>query len=235
MHPRYNLAYFVFALGLTLLMVSVDAQAKIAFVSARDGHSKEIDVMDADGGNPRKLIKNPGVDDSPSWSPDSKHIVLVSNRGNNNWWETDIHVMDANGRNPQNPTNNHAEANDMPSWAPDGGRIVFMSYRDGNAEIYVMDANGQNPQRLTNYPEDDWYPSWSPDGERIAFVSDRGRSFDIYVIDADGGNLQNLTNVRFGEDSAPAWFHSNLAIAPAAVAPTSKKISMWGWFKSVGR
>ena len=76
-------------------------------------------------------------------------------------------------------------------------------------------------------------PSWSPDGERIAFVSDRGRSLDIYVIDADGGNLQNLTNVRFGEDSAPAWFNPNLAIAPAAVAPTGKTPTMWGWFKRV--
>ena len=71
--------------------------------------------------------------------------------------------------------------------------------------------------------------------ERIAFVSDRGRSFDIYVIDADGGNLQNLTNVRFGEDIAPAWFHPNLGIAPAAVAPTGKKLSMWGWFKRVNQ
>ena len=50
MHPGYNLAYFVFALGLTMLMVSIDAQAKIAFVSDRDGHSKEIYVMDDDGG-----------------------------------------------------------------------------------------------------------------------------------------------------------------------------------------
>ena len=70
-----------------------------------------------------------------------------------------------------------------------------------------------------------------PDGERIAFVSDRGRSFDIYVIDVDGGNLQNLTNVRFGEDIAPEWFHPNLGIAPAAVAPIGRKPTMWGWFK----
>ena len=47
MQRRYNLAYFVFALGLTMLIVGVDTQAKIAFVSDRDGHSKEIYVMDA--------------------------------------------------------------------------------------------------------------------------------------------------------------------------------------------
>ena len=41
MRRRYNLAHLLLAsvvvLGLTLLMVGVDAQARIAFVSDRDG------------------------------------------------------------------------------------------------------------------------------------------------------------------------------------------------------
>ena len=98
-----------------------------------------------------------------------------------------------------------------------------------------MDADGQNPRRLTNHPDRDFLPSWSPDGKRIAFASNRVRSLDIFVMDANGQNLQNLTNVMFGDDSAPAWFHPNLAIAPAAVALTGKKPTMWGWFKRIGR
>ena len=55
MHRRYNLAHFILAsvivLLLTLLMVCVEAQAQIAFMSKRDGHfNPEIYVMDADGG-----------------------------------------------------------------------------------------------------------------------------------------------------------------------------------------
>ena len=59
MQRKYNLAYFVFALGLTTLMIGVDAHAKIAFVSDRDGHSWDIYVMDDDGGNPRRLTNSP--------------------------------------------------------------------------------------------------------------------------------------------------------------------------------
>ena len=73
MHRRDNLAHFILAgvvvLGLTPLMVCVDAQAqgRIAFMSDRDWNW-EIYVMDADGGNPRNLTNNPGEDKNPSWS-----------------------------------------------------------------------------------------------------------------------------------------------------------------------
>ena len=72
MQRRYNLAHLILAgvivLGLTLLMVCVDVQARIAFVSDRDGNS-EIYVMDADGGNPQRLTNNDFDDWYPSWSP----------------------------------------------------------------------------------------------------------------------------------------------------------------------
>ena len=57
MYRRYNLTYFllvgVVALGLTLLMVVGEAQARIAFESDRDWDvlKFEIYVMDNDGGN----------------------------------------------------------------------------------------------------------------------------------------------------------------------------------------
>ena len=41
---------------------------KIAFTSDRDGN-REIYVMNADGSNQTRLTYDPGIDDSPSWSP----------------------------------------------------------------------------------------------------------------------------------------------------------------------
>ena len=102
MQRKYNHTYFVFGLGLTMLMIGVDTHAQIAFVSDRDGHSWEIYVMDADGGNPRKLTNSPEREWGPSWSPDGKRIVFAFEWGDNGW-ESDIHVMDADGGNPRKP------------------------------------------------------------------------------------------------------------------------------------
>ena len=82
MRRRYNLAHFILAgvvvLGLTLLMVAVDAQARIAFVSERDGNP-EIYVM-VDGKNQRRLTNTPSVEWDPSWAPGGKRIVFSSKR-----------------------------------------------------------------------------------------------------------------------------------------------------------
>ena len=210
----------VVALSLTLLIIVVDAQAQIAFVSSRDGNP-EIYVMNADGNNQRRLTNHPARDYAPSWSPDGKRIVFISERDGHpdrapGWFTSEIYVMDADGSNQINLTN-HPSADSSPSWSPDGQRIVFQSDRDNggrghNIEIYVMDADGGNQQNLTNTPNADEDPSWSPDGERIVFSAQReghvenkfGITSEIYVMDADGGNQQRLTENR-NNDWHPSW------------------------------
>ena len=228
MQRRYSLTHLilasVIALGLTLLMVCVDAQAQITFVSKRDGNA-EIYVMDINGGNQRRLTNNSHADSSPSWSPDGKRIVFRSNRDGHlidGRPTNEIYVMDADGSNPQNLTNDRKDDRE-PSWSPDGKRIAFASDREEplrHFDIYVMAADGSNPQRLTNNPRDDRYPSWSPDGERIVFSSRReghfkndfGITYEIYVMDADGGNQQRLTENR-KNDWLPSWSPDGQRIA----------------------
>ena len=216
--PAHLILATVMVLVLTSLMVCVDAQARIAFESDRDGHilnnfwAYEIYVMDNDGSNQRNLTKNPADDRSPSWSPDGKRIVFMSNRdghAKHGWLTSEIYVMDADGGNPRNLTN-HPDNDSLPSWSPDGKRIAFGRHGD----IYVMDADGGNQQRLTEDRASDKDPSWSPDGKHIVFMSNRAGNgnMEIYVMDVDGRNQHRLTNSdRF--DGDPSWSPDGKRIA----------------------
>jgi Tol biopolymer transport system component len=59
------------------------------------------------------LTNHPAIDNNPVWSPDGTKIAFVSDRDGN----SEIYVMDADGRHLINVTQN--DANDYaPLWSP---------------------------------------------------------------------------------------------------------------------
>lgn len=139
-------------------------------------------------------------------SPTGK-IAFQSDRDGN----YEIYLMDADGNNGRNLTNNPATDSE-PAWSPDGMFIAFSSDRDGNMEIYTMRSDGSEPRNLTLNPAADGDPSWSPDGQWIAFTCERESNFDICVMRADGSELRNLTN-DVALDLEPAWSPDGESIA----------------------
>lgn len=128
-------------------------------------------------------------------------LVFSSGQDSN----SEIYLMDANGDNRQNLTDNRADAL-CPVWSPDATKVVFMSNRGGNVEIYVMDSDGRNQKNLTNNKADDISPSWSPDGSKIAFASNRDNgNWGIYIMDADGGNPIKIVDNAYPYYGEPAW------------------------------
>jgi Tol biopolymer transport system component len=137
---------------------------KIAFVRATGGAFRDgggppyIYVMNADGSRPRRLTRMAGVNNSlPSWSPEGRKIVFVSERDGN----FEVYSMNADGSGRRNLTRHPGHDSD-PVWSPDGRKIAFVTKRDGNFEVYVMNADGSGQQNLTRNPAPDRSPVWSP-------------------------------------------------------------------------
>jgi len=133
-------------------------------------------------------------------------IAFVSDRGG----QWDIWVMQADGSNPVNLTNDKVE-DDFAEFSPDGKRIVWTKGGRGPAgELWVMNADGSNKKQLTFDNFSDFNASWSPDGSQIAWRSLRNDNRDIYVMNADGTNVRRLTTdpaSDFATDWSPDGAH----------------------------
>jgi len=70
-------------------------------------------VINVDGTSLSQLTNNNAEDGEPDWSPDGSQIVFESNRNG----DFEIYVMDANGGNPQQLTDQPGR-DLMPVWKP---------------------------------------------------------------------------------------------------------------------
>ncbi len=159
-------------------------------------------IMRPDGSDKTQLTDQM-FDRDPVWSPDGQQILFWSFRSGN----FDIWVMDADGTNPINLTNDPA-ADLAPDWGPDGQDIIFVSDREDDAlQIYRMTATGTNVQRLTtDISIINGRPKYSPDGQYFATSSkdDVTKERNIYIYHSNG-NLYHMIDTPGSNDFQPAW------------------------------
>jgi TolB protein len=166
---------------------------RIAYITVNKKHDGKktytLLIADADGHNPRVLLKSPEPLLSPSWSPDGKKLAYVSFEAKN----SAIFVQDINtGKRDKVAANKGI--NSAPAWSPDGTRLAMTLSKDGNTEIYIMHLASRSLQRITRNKAIDTEPNWSSDGKKLAFTSDRGGSPQIYEVNVLGdGKAKRLT------------------------------------------
>ncbi|MCL5270401.1 MAG: hypothetical protein M1457_07605 [bacterium] len=177
------------------------ANTQICFIRALDryGKSKQVCVMDADGGNPRAVTPQGELTTTPCWGAHGTEIYYTTYRDYNpdlagfilktgySWWIS---------RQPG--------LNLSPAWSETRQKVVLTLSKDGNSEIYVVNRDGSGLTRLTDNPQIDSSPAWSPDGRRIAYTSGAAGSPQIYIMDVETRQRRQLTHEGSYNDG-PAW------------------------------
>ena len=160
-------------------------------------------VVDYDMLNPDEVAAEvEGFDFEPTWSPDGKRIVLVSDR----YGIHELLIVDLHG-SVLNKLTGAGPGVGEPAWSPDGTQIAFRGdyTEDRDVELFVMDADGSNVRQLTHSPGEDWTPTWSPDGTLLAFASRRGNgSWDLFTMRKDGSEIAQLTSDEW-DNYLPDW------------------------------
>ncbi|MHB9028594.1 MAG: hypothetical protein ACYC9O_07495 [Candidatus Latescibacterota bacterium] len=171
----------------------------LAFSSNRDGNN-EIYLVRSNGSGIRRLTNNPGIDVSPSWSPDGSRIAFVSDRTG----APAIYVMGSDGSGQRRLTSIPNTYEDSPNWSPKGDRIVFV-IRTGptGAEIAISSPDGNDVLMLTMGEGTNENPKWSPDGLRIVFTSTRHGGQNLFIMNWDGTGVRPLT--KEGNCVSPSW------------------------------
>jgi Tol biopolymer transport system component len=108
----------------------------------------DIWVMNADGTNKTRIVRNGATNWSPSWHPDGKRIVFSSNM--DDWKEHlrayghnfELYIVNADGSGLRRLTRNET-FDSFPMFSHDGKKLVFASNRDAQnphaTDIFIAD------------------------------------------------------------------------------------------------
>lgn len=180
--------------------------SRIAYVQ-KQGRRFELRIADADGAQPRTVVRSNESIISPVFSPDGGKLAYVSFED-----KKPIVYVQSLGNGQRRRVAAFKGSNSAPAWSPDGRRLAVVLTGDGVSQIYSIPAEGGSPTRLTRSNAIDTEPVYSPDGGSIYFTSDRGGNPQIYKMPAAGGEPRRVS------------FSGNYNVSPA-VSPDGKHLA----------
>jgi Tol biopolymer transport system component len=167
----------------------------------------DIYSLPIEGGNATIVTKGMAYDNHPSYSPDGKRILFISDRGGSeNLWYIDIEKKDTVALSEENNQNFPGAV-----YTPDGNYIVYTKGRR-NTKLYLMHKNGGAGTSLISTPATlkTIDPAISPDGRFVYYSSRTGAwnynamlpQYSIGVYDREKGTTRSIAS-RYGSAFTP--------------------------------
>lgn len=170
--------------------------SKIAVILSKDGNA-ELYSMDVRTKKLTRLTKSANISEaSPSWSPDGKQIVYVSDSSG----RPNLYVINANGGQPKRVSFKGTE-NVTPCWGSNG-KIAYISRLGGRYQVAVYNPLTGENVLVSNDGADYENPSWTPDERHIVVGRTVNYKSGVYLLDVEGDPAIKLIQ-QSGNWSAP--------------------------------
>ncbi len=148
--------------GTTLIPAALEG--RLVYAVDHDGNV-DLYVRDLASDVETRLTENPGVDISPSVSPDGEWIAFASDRGG----DFDIYVIDSAGSNSRRLTDTPVD-DFAPAWMPDSQSVIFATDTrgDGTTDLVRVPLAGGEAELVYSSGQRTSQPRWV--GEWLYFV-----------------------------------------------------------------
>jgi dipeptidyl aminopeptidase/acylaminoacyl peptidase len=161
------------------------------------GTTADIYVLNLADDSVKKLVSQPGPDNSPQWSPDGKQILFSTAMGNERFFasNTRFAVIPAEGGTPRTLTDAFDENPGFVAWNSDG--VYFTGLQKTASHLFRLDPVTAKITRVTA-PDNFMGGGFSitRDGRRMAFSASSPVSLnEVFVSDIKNFSPRALTNM----------------------------------------
>jgi dipeptidyl aminopeptidase/acylaminoacyl peptidase len=165
--------------------------------------NSDISTVSSTGGEIKPLVRHPGMDHCPLYSPDGKQVAFVSARGNIHWGKGfRICLVPAEGGEvtvlPHTRDCLPGELfGSILKWSADGRKIYYGEDISIDRQLFASPVNGKPYTRITKKNGYKWGFDVSADGTRVTYIgTGYEQPYEIYQEYTKTGKVQKITNIN---------------------------------------
>jgi Tol biopolymer transport system component len=156
----------------------------------------DVFLVDAAGGEPRRMTTGFTQAYFESWRPGTAEFLYADNKSG----DFELYSLSMTAEQPTQITS--IPGNESGDWSPDGTQFASTRSNQGRSTVWVT-RPGEEPRQLTTEGYET-FSDWSPDGSLIAYTTTVTGRADVWVVPATGGEARQLTN-DFRADWGPRF------------------------------